>query len=364
MSAANADFAFKLFAAMNKTEGDNGTSLLLSPISAAFALAMLNNGAANKTREELMSLLCGDVADINEMNDYYRTLLSELPNLDKTAILKIANSQWTIPEFKLLAEYSNILSNSFNAEMNTLDFSTAVSDINDWCNRNTNGLIPKLFEEISSEIQSILINAVYFKGVWEEKFIKRRTREGEFTNYDGSKSTASYMRAKMNAFGHKGKGYSVLKLPFGDETFCMQILLPDEGVSLSDCIASLDTKSWLGWERGWDSEFDIMLPKFSVEYSGSLVGALRQLGLESAFDCGVSDFTNMSVAKFFVGEIHQTSVFSINEDGAEGAAVSDCMVLGCMPRESKEFHVTRPFLYIVRENSSNTILFIGRITKF
>ncbi len=361
LSVANSDFAFDLFVALNEDVGDNGTALLLSPISASFALGMLNNGAANGARDDLMSVLSGGSADISEMNEYYRTLMFEMPTLDNTATLKIANSQWTVPSLSLLSDYSSTISCYFDAELNTLDIATAVSDINNWCGENTDGLINDFYSDIDPDVQTILLNAIYFKGVWTNKFDKKKTGDGQFTNYNGSESTVSYMTANITALGHEEENYCVLSLPFGNNAFSMQILLPDNGVSLSECIRSLDTGSWLEWENSEYKEFDILLPKFSVEYKSSLVSVLEGLGLASLFEG--SDFSNMSSDDIYIDEISQATIFTIDEDGVEAAAVTGSGMEGSAGYEKGEFHVTHPFLYIIKENSTNTILFIGRVTE-
>ncbi len=366
LSVANSDLAFSVFAALNEYVGENETPVLLSPVSLSFALGMLNNGAANETRDALMSVLGGDCADIDEMNGFYHTLASQLTTLDKTTTLKIANSQWSIPEFELLPEYSNAVFNYFDADLYTLNFSTAVSDINNWCSDKTDGLIKDFYSdgEINDDIKTILLDALYFKGAWKDEFDKDDTYEDTFTNYDGSESTVSYMSRTLSSTGVKtAENYKAFSFSFGNGAFSLQILLPNEGVSLSDCISSLNTDEWLDWK--YYSEREVLLPKFSVEYKGYLDDVLGTLGLESALDGG--DYSNMSSVTFDnIVRVKQATKFSIDEEGAEAAAVTSDELWVTSPGEPQEpemFYVTRPFLYIVKENSSNTILFIGRITK-
>ncbi len=367
LSKSTSDFAFDMFSTMSETIGEGDTPLLLSPMSASFVLGMMGNGAAGTTREETMSALGWKNKDISEMNNYYHTLISELPSLDKTSTIKIANSQWTNPSYSLLSDYSQTIKDCFSAELETLNLSSAVNDINNWCKENTEGLISDFFSqgEISSATQTILLNALYFKGEWKDKFDKNKTHSGEFANYDGTTSTVSYMSGTHTTTIYEGDSYSVLTLDFGNEAYSMQILLPNEDVSLSECVASLNTTTWLGWTTDYSRvmayDVDVLLPKFSVNYKRELTDIFENMGIKSAFNAG--DFSNMSESSIALNDIKQATVFSIDEDGAKAASATGNGSIVANPMEQREFHVTRPFIYTLVENSSHTILFIGRITK-
>ncbi len=370
LSVVNAELAFSVFGALNEYVGENETPVLLSPVSLSFALGMLNNGAANETRDAFISVLGGGCADIDEMNDYYQTLASQLTTLDKTTKLKIANSQWSSNSFELLPDYSDAVSNYFNADLYMLNPSTAVSDINNWCSDKTEGLINNFYSdgEITETTKTILLNALYFNGVWSSKFNKNDTHNDTFTSYDGKTAQTQYMNKTAYASCYEAEKYSALTLFFGNKAFCMQIVLPKTDVSLSDCIASLNADEWLDWyDKGYFMDYDVLLPKFSVEYKGYLEDVLAQLGMVDAIYSG--DYSNMSSDDEFSGlnlKVKQATKFSIDEEGVEAAAVTSGELLATDPgdpSETGEFHVTRPFLYLIKENSSNTILFIGRITR-
>ncbi len=364
LSSSTADFAFNLFHAVNSEIGENGENVIISPMSAAFALGMTANGATDATLDELLSVLGADEIGIDGMNDYFHTLVTELPKLDKTATLKIANSLWTKPSFTLLPTFTSALTGYFDAETNELDVSTAVSDINSWCSRNTDGLISNFYSDgdITEDTEQILLNALYFDGKWVYKFDKDNTQAGTFTNYDGSEATVSYMHNEINSRYYAGDNYSVITLYFGNSAYYMQIVLPDEGVTVSECAESISREDWAHWAAADWAELDVKLPKFSVNYKKSLKSSLESMGLETTFGSG--EFYNMSESNTRIDDIKQETVFSIDENGAEAAAVTG-EEYATSPgwTETGEFHVTRPFIYLVTEKSSETILFIGRVTK-
>ncbi len=370
LAETGADLAFKLFAeACSLADDDGGAAdpLVISPLSLGISLGMLADGADGQTLDDILAATGADSP--NDLNEYFQTLVTQLPALDKTTILKSANSLWTNESCPVLDSYSASLSQWYGAETKTLDYDTAVSDINSWCGDKTDGLIDDLYSEgdIDENIRLILLNALYFKGVWSDKFDPDLTADDTFHNYDGSESTVPFMHsADYNAICYECDSYAVLTTFFGNLAYRMQILLPNEGVSLDDCIDSLSYSVWDEWRSHGDSmSLDVKIPKFTVKYKGSLLDALSEIGLGSLFDLETANFGNMSDTGLCVSDIKQETYFSIDEDGAKAATVtsSEASNTDPGPRESGEFHVDRPFLYLVYEFSSNTILFIGRVTS-
>ncbi len=361
---AYADFALKLFKAANEVAGYNDKPAIVSPLSAVTALAMLANGAKGETLDKLLSLFGASGRSIDEINRFCKPILRKSGSPGEITTIKTANSLWNDPEFPIFSSYSSVLKTLFKAEIHTIDLDTAVSDINAWCDRNTDGLIKNVVSEgaITQFTQMVLLNALYFKSEWKDKFDRTETEEGKFTNYDRTKSTVSYMtNSNVYAPYHKGENYSVLTINFSGDRYSMQILLPDPRVSLEKCISSLHHEDFFKWGKAPKCDVDVQIPKFSVGHTCDLGKVIKNLGYGTVF---TGDFSLIANPSPIIDDIVQRTVFSIDEDGAEAASVTAIVCVGCVPRDiSVRFHVNRPFLYLVKDDFTDTILFLGRITK-
>ncbi len=305
--------------------------------------------------------------DLEDVNNYYKTLLAELPKLDKRCRMEFANSAWTASGIDMLPSYKEALKRNYTAEAKEYDFSKGPKGINDWCSQQTHGLIPEMYEddELFKQYSAVLLNALYFKGAWSKPFPKDKTFKGQFQNYDGTESEVNYMTAKRKTRCFVNDMYTVANLPFGNEAYIMQVLLPNEGRTIDECVASLSVEEWKGWSRSSASvknvDLDIRMPKFKIEGEQYLSSKLEKLGMKLAF-MPDADFSNMtSERQFYINEIKQKIFFSIDEDGAEAASASGNGMVGSDIAFPGEFYVTRPFLFILKEYSSDAILFMGAI---
>lgn len=302
---------------------------------------------------------------MDEINAYNQKLLTELAGQDNTTTLKTANSFWMFDDFRALDTYQAMLQESYDAEVRTQPRETAKDAINDWCAEKTNGLIPKILEEMPDGV-AMLINALYFKGVWETKFNKDNTRQEEFRCEDGSTLTVDMM-AQQEGFRYmKDERMAAVKLPYGNRAFNLYVLLPNEGMTTSQLIAGLDPASWEEMQNNMRmKDVDLKLPRLKVESdANSLVETLEAMGVKKAFSRIEAEFGKMSDKDLYISSVQQTVSVTINEEGTEAAAVTDIGLISVAnPLEPAVFHANRPYVFVLEEESTGTVLFVGKVQK-
>lgn len=358
-------FAFKLFREVNRLEGD--TNVFISPLSVAMALGMTLNGADGTTELAMLETLELQGLSREAVNQSYRSLIDLLRNLDPNVEFLLANSIWHAQGRTPAQEFLDINRDYFDAEVSALNFSdpTAAETINDWVYSNTNGKIEEIVEgNIPAGVIMYLINAVYFKGDWTYQFERSRTVESEFSLVDGSSTTVDMMshESAIEVRAYSGDGLFVAELPYGGDAYRMTILLPDAAGEIGSLVDRLTESNWDAWLGELNSrELAITLPRFTLEFELALNDALKALGMEVAFSAGGADFTRMypGGGVWIDTVLHKTFV-EVNEEGTEAAAVTSVSM-----RETaagpESFRVDRPFLFLIRERFSGTILFMGKV---
>ncbi|MDR1781159.1 MAG: serpin family protein [Tannerella sp.] len=351
-------FAFDLIKATVAKSGDN---VLVSPLSASYALAMINNGAAGATEEEIRTVLgFGDVSNA-DMNSFYSKMTDAMQTVDPDVSFESANSIWIDPGFPVYEIFKITNTEYYNAEIRNEQFDGALKNkINDWCSDKTHGKITDFLKE-SPAPPLCLINALYFKGAWTLPFDKELTKDETFHNADGSQSTVAMMNMEDNLNYTTGANFKLLELPYGNESFAMELLLPNEGVSIDALVESLDADTWSNAIRGLQTvSLPVKLPRFKVEYERSLKESLQAIGLNKIFS--EPDFSRISDATdLYVKDVLQKTCAEVNENGTEAAAVTViqmCTSTG-EPYVPPTFYADRPFLYLIREKTSGVIFFAG-----
>ncbi len=368
----NVEFSFNMLKnAGLQLESDN---VVLSPLSASIALSMLANGAAEETRQEIVDGLGFTGVDMTMVNEYNRLLLNALPDLDNLGIMSIANSLWLNSGYKssgfeVYESYKNELTSNYDAMVLAYDFAEGPGNINKWASDMTNGLIKDILKELNPDSQMALANALYFRGKWEDEFRKNNTRKEKFTNMNGISVDVEMMKNNIYAKYVSGEKYAIAELPYGNGAFCFQVILPCENATLDECINGLSGEEWMNSQNEMTSRaLEIQLPKFRIEMNNSIMGILNSMGIKTLFSPKYADFSNMSKDDSYVTDIQQATYFSVDEEGSEAAAVT---IIGAdvdagegnQNPEYIPFHVTRPFLFVLKETSTNSILFIGKVSK-
>lgn len=355
-------FAIDLF----KTTFEYATdaNVFVSPLSVSMALNMTLNGAVGETEKEMLEALRASDYSIDQINEYSQTLREALMAVDPSTELTIANSIWHRNTLPLENDFISVNQRSYNAEVKALDFSSpeAVTEINNWCAKQTNDKITEIIEEISGVMY--LINAIYFKGIWVSKFDKSNTRKESFYQADGQAVQVDMMRQtdQFNYCSDANCGY--LELPYGNNAFSMILMLPHEGKTSDDVIRSLDDESWQITNRMSGHEVNIRLPRFKTECKYKMQkDILPAMGMKVPFT-SMADFSRMSGASLFISEVIHKTFVEVNEEGTEAAAVTSVeMNFSAGPGVAKsiDYFVNKPFLFAIRENSTGIILFFGKI---
>ena len=369
-------FAVDLLKAVDGTF-ENNDKFVVSPLSASLALSMAMNGADGETYSQIADAMSLGDYSLDEINSYNKKLIDGLGKLDKQAKLTVANSVWLNEGFYPLETFNQQMIKYYAATSEVLDFSSAnaVNTINNWVSNETNGLIPQLYEYLIDGTQFVLADAFYFKCPWHDKFDKKNTKVDKFYAFDGTVQDVEFMvndKEGVAAKSYYNADYQLYSLYLGkNNAFTMDIVLPAEGKSLDECIELLDNGVLLkiynneadDYYPGYSNDICCFtLPKFSIEVNSALNDALARMGIENAFTPNKADFSRLTEADVYVSEVRQANLFSIDESGAE-AATSTGIKGGFTYNPPTNCVINRPFLFFVRENKTNTILYAGKVNK-
>ena len=359
--AKSNDFSFNLYRAIHAA--DHQKSNITSPLSVAYVLGMLNDGANGNTAKEISQVL-GFGATKQAINEYCKALIDQAPIADPSVILQIANIVAANQDVTLEKDFKNDMQNYYSAEVASLDFSkqSSVDYLNTWCKEKSGGMIPSIIDALSPEDLLVLMNAVYFKATWTEKFDEKETQEEVFTKADGSTIKLPMMHRNAQIRYCTNEVYTGIWLPFGSgDRWSMKVLLPEEGKTIDDIVKSLTGESWENnyWQH---AIVDIKMPRFSTKSDIMLNDMVSKLGAPSIFDPQKADFSLISKnqKQFYVSQMKQKAAIEVNEEGTKTTAVTVSMMTGSNIVNGKgEFHANRPFVYVIQEWSSGAIFFIG-----
>lgn len=358
-----------------------GENLICSPLSLQYAIAMAANGASGETLQEIIDFLGYGEEGIDALNEYSKTLLEQLPAVDLDVTLKVTDALLVNDDFPLLPSFKKTVEESFYAAVDNMDFSDPqqiAARINEWAKRNTNGFIDKVIEpsEISADAVAYIMNALYFKAKWagdeySPMFREEGTKSENFTLNDGKTIKAAMMRNTRYHEYAEMDGYKVLVLPYANRKFNMYILLPDEN-NIEGLIEKLQTSSWTDILANLkqDAEVHVKLPKFNIENKHNLNDALNGLGVRKAFEPASAEFNGMFTPKddyyYWIGKVIQKSRISVSEWGTEAGSVTVVEMVatdaGPGPKEVY-FYADHPFVFIIGEETSGTILFEGVVMQ-
>ena len=364
---ADQQFTFELFREVyGLSEEEN---LMISPFSVSYALGMTYNGSGEDTREAFRQVLhFGEWTD-QEVNESYQDLTSQLVTLDNAVQFNIANSIWYRLGYNVLAEFIATNQEYFDAAVEELDFSDpgAVDIINSWIEEKTNGKIRDMLDYIPYDAVMYLINAIYFNATWKYQFEPEETFEDDFTLEGGTLHRCDFMQVQGDFNLTRQEDFTAVEMPYGDSAFSMVVMLPNPGVSVSDLVEEMDAESWDTWfEDSHLTGVQIHLPKFKYGFKSLLNQSLKNLGLAIAFSDS-ADFSNIiqGPSLYISRVIHQTFI-DVKEEGTEAAAATivEMNELSTIPGGVPWlFRADRPFLYVIKENSTGAILFMGKVGK-
>ena len=363
--SANNSFTLKLFRNLDSAD-ISGNNLFVSPLSVSFALGMTSNGANGQTLDAFKKVLNFNGLTQSEVNSYYNNLITNLPQLDPNTTLNIANSIWYKNTFNVLPQFLTTDSTYFHAQIASLDFTnpSSVNTINNWVNTQTNGKINKIINSINSQDVMFLINAIYFKSTWKEKFDPGKTTLLPFNLSNGSQVQAKFMDGTIDFNRFDNNEVNVFELPYSNSKFSMLIAMPASGTSVHQLIAGLDSAKWASWMQGLHTtNSELKLPKFTFSYGISLNDALMSLGLGIAFSDG-ADFSGINAnIPLQISAVNHKAFVAVDESGTTAAGVTSITITPTDVLLNSPTVIDHPFVFAIREMSTGVILFTGTVNN-
>jgi serine protease inhibitor len=369
MIGSDQAFAFDFFENVFREEAlDEDANFMVSPLSLSMALMMTSNGAAGETKSAMRATLHLDGYGDEEVNAYYKKLKEALLKTDPSTKLSIANAIFTNKFVDIHNAFIQTNETYYDATIQQVNFGdpATVGIINGWASEHTNGLIKEVIEDTSPLDLMYLLNAIYFKGIWTTQFDKKNTSRKPFSHEDGGSANVDMMHQTATLNYTADKSFQLVQLPYGNQAFSMMVLLPVEGLSLGEAVTVLSGDGYWGGLQSRLSEAEVVLslPKFKTEYSKKLNDVLTTMGMGIAFT-GKADFSGMSNYAAYIEFVKQDTYINTDEEGTEAAAVT---IVGIRKEslgpQQVVFNANRPFLYLIQENSTGAILFMGAVKHF
>jgi serine protease inhibitor len=357
-------FAFDIFSQVLKNTGQN-ENVMISPLSISYALSMTLNGANGTTRIAMLDALKLNGISVDAINNSYKNLTSALLSVDKRVLMSIANSVWIENNFTVKKSFTDILTDYYNADAEKFDIkdASAPDKINSWIEDNTNGLIKKMIDKLEDNTVMLLINAIYFKGKWKSKFDESNTIQMPFYKSTGNQVNIPMMKQKTDFNVYAGNGFMLAEFPYGQGNFVMDVILPDEHDGLSNILTSISDDSFFAWlSQMSERETDVSFPRFKYGFKKTLKEVLTDMGMGIAFT-DWADFSNITDQyDLLINDVTHQSFIETNEEGTEAAAATVVEIgVTSMPPAALVFKMDHPFLYIIRETTTNSIIFMGQV---
>ena len=354
---SNWDVAFDLL----RTQSDGQNECCVSPLSLQFALGLVNEGATGQTKKQIGALLPKKLPEIGDM-------------IQQSGSISSANSIWISDDIaaSVKAKFIDQNRKKFDAEVRCLPFDeAAASQINNWCHKKTNGLIPSIIDKLKKDDRMVLVNALHFKAEWQTKFDAKRTKMKPFFQAGGGTTQVKMMEKTSHWNYCDANNCQIIRMDYEDKAdagmprFAMYVLLPEEGKTLSEILPKMNEKFWKNLSFN-SRHIHLQLPKFESDFRTSLVPALQSMGATRMFT-GDAQFGKISKTRLCVSDVLQKCVIKVDEDGTEAAAVTAITMrltsVGPIADKPIEMNVNRPFIYILAETSTDTPIFIGVKTK-
>jgi serpin B len=362
--ASENSFALDIFKKVieNSAESEN---VIISPLSISSALSMTLNGASGATRDAMLDALRMKGLTTGIINNSYKDLTEALLSVDKRVLISITNSVWTENNFVVKKPFNDILAQYYNAESKSFDINDPLvpKQVNSWIESKTNGLIKNMIDQLDPNTVMLLINAIYFKGKWNSQFDKANTVQGLFYKPGGLTAQVPMMKQTSEFKIYNGEGFTLAEFPYGQGNFVMDLILPDDVNGIKSILALITDNSLKGWlNQMGERKTDLTIPRFKYGYKKELKDILAGMGMAIAFSDN-ADFSNISDISLLISFVLHQAFIETNEEGTEAAAVT---IVGIsttsMPVGPFILNIDHSFLYIIRETTTNSILFIGRVT--
>lgn len=378
VAKGNNEFAVDLYQRLRAQDGN----LFLSPYSVTSALAMCWAGARGNTEAEMARALRFPLPQA-KLHDAMGALTADLngrvcegrwaedPDKGRKPFeLVVANALWSQKGYPFKKEYFDLVGKAYGAGLSELDFATdaegARKTINDWVEGKTNQRIKDLIAKgsLTPDVRLVLTNAIYFKAAWAEAFREEATKEEEFHLAGGASAKVPMMHRSAHFRYLDGDGFQAIELPYLGDQATMVVLVPKEVDGLAALEAKLtaaDLEAWIAKMK--PAMIGLGMPRFKTECSFQLAPELKALGMKEAFAWPGADFTGMSETKeLYIGMVIHKSFVAVDEKGTEAAAATAVVMrAGGRPPDPVPLTIDRPFLFLIRDAKTGTILFLGRV---
>jgi len=377
----NNEFALELYAKLRGKEGN----LFFSPYSISTALAMAYAGAQGQTETQMAGTLHFPIIAkpgtelsstlIREKQQFasvFGKIIKDLNSRSKKGgyELRLANALWGQEDYGFLGEFLELIKTNYGGRLNEVDFvraaETARKTINTWVEKKTNNKIKNLIRKgvLSSMTRLVLTNAIYFKGNWARQFKEDRTKEAPFTLADGRKVDVAMMNQTGQFNYMETESFQALELPYVDDELSMIILLAKEFDGLDEFGKTLTAENLSKWvDQLHNREVRVSVPKFKMTSQFALASVLKSMGMIDAFSPN-ADFSGMNGRRdLFISAVIHKAYVDVNEEGTEAAAATavTMKLTSVGPTRIPVFRADHPFLFLIRDNHSGSILFIGRV---
>lgn len=373
LALSNNGFALALYQALRDEEGN----LIYSPYSIFQALLMTSAGAEGETASQMAAVLGVDVNDPathNLINALNKVLSDQPEHLDPNAqplTFNIANALWAQKDFHFEQAFLDTLSANYNAGLKLVDFNNpeeARALINLWVAAQTNDKIKDLIPEgvLSSMTRLVLTNAIYFKGAWVNQFEEKDTKDGGFTLADGSITTVPFMHGNFTIPALVNEKVHAISLPYEGGAYAMAAIMPlADFEGFESQLTAADLEQMLTLLQSSRAMVDLSMPKFQAESSFGLAEKLAAMGMPDAFDAQKADFSGMTgKPDLMISSVLHQATIDVNEKGTEAAAATVVVMnMASMPGESYTIRFDKPFIYVIYETTTNTIVFMGRVVN-
>lgn len=362
-SYAACDFALRLL----RASGQEGENTLVSPLSVMCALAMTANGAEDETRTQMEGVL-GMKAE--ELNAFLSAYLDTLPEGEKYK-LRLANSVWFTDDgrFSVNGQFLETVDEYYGADVYSAPFNDETCRrINGWVNESTDGMIPEILDRIPEDAVMYLINALAFDAEWADKYSEDQVLDGIFTAADGSKQTAEFLHGTEHSYLEDEGAVGFIK-PYSGGKYAFVALLPKEGASVSDYIASLDGERLSVLLSSPQSKtVHTSMPKLELEYSAEMAEILSAMGMPRAFDFNSAQFAGLGTStrgNIYINRVLHKTYISVGEQGTRaGAATLIQAADSAAPTEKpKEVDLDRPFVFMLIDCENDLPFFIGTVNS-
>ncbi|XP_034438857.1 leukocyte elastase inhibitor-like [Hippoglossus hippoglossus] len=353
-------------------------NMFFSPLSISSALAMVYLGARGDTAAQMAQALSFELGD--DVHAEFKELIEDINSPSASHILKTANRLYGEKTAKFLPQFLEDTREYYQSDLKTVDFIRAAEasrvEINTWVEQQTENKIKDLLKPrtVSDGMKLVLVNAIYFKGNWMNRFDEANTKEMPFQVNQTESKPVQMMFQKKNLHYNSIGDLQILELPYEKEELSMLILLPKQSTDGSDPLLKLEKELTLERLNEWTdrenmlvhSDVHVHLPKFKLEEDYELNEPLSKLGMTDVFCASKADLSGMNGKRGLVlSKVVHKAFVEVNEEGTEAAAATAAVVIVKCSGSEKEEHFTadHPFLFFIRHNKTKSILFLGRLSS-